>query len=131
MHTYICIYTYITIHTYIHIYIYIIHRYIYVCIYVCVCVCVYIHTHTHTYIYIGGTKVSVGFVFLGLHPQHMEDLRLGVKSEMQLLAYTTVTETQDPSCFCLHHSSWQRWILNPLSKARYQAHVLMDASQVH
>ena len=34
----------------------------------------------------------VGFcflLFLGLHPWHMEVLRLGVKSELQLLAYTT------------------------------------------
>ena len=30
----------------------------------------------------------------------------------------------------LHHSSQQRWILNPLRKARDQTHVLMDASQV-
>ena len=30
-------------------------------------------------------------VFLGAHPQHMELPRLGVKSELQLLAYTTAT----------------------------------------
>ena len=30
----------------------------------------------------------------------------------------------------LHHSSQQCWILNPLSEARDQTHVLMDASQV-
>ena len=31
----------------------------------------------------------------------------------------TATATQDPSCVCeLHHSSWQWWILNPLSEAR-------------
>ena len=30
----------------------------------------------------------------------------------------------------LHHSSQQRWILNPLSKARDQTHVLMDTSRV-
>ena len=28
----------------------------------------------------------------------------------------------------LHHSSWQRWILNPWSEARDQAHILMDTS---
>ena len=46
------------------------------------------------------------FYFLGPHPQHMEVPRLGVESELQLPAYTTVTATQDPSCVCdLHHSS--------------------------
>lgn len=35
----------------------------------------------------------------------MEILRLGVKSELQLLAYTTATATPDPSLiFDLHHS---------------------------
>ena len=29
----------------------------------------------------------------------------------------------------LHHSSWQCWILNPLSEARDQTRVLMDTSQ--
>ena len=47
------------------------------------------------------------FVFLGPHPRHMEDLRLGVESELQLSAYTTTTAMQDLSCVCdLHHSSW-------------------------
>ena len=46
-------------------------------------------------------------VFLGLHMRHTEVPRLGVKLELQLLAYTTATATQDPSCFCdLHPSSW-------------------------
>ena len=54
------------------------------------------------------TQKEVGFffVFLGQHLQHMEVPRLGVKSELQLLAYTTAT--QDPSHFCdLHRSSQQ------------------------
>ena len=39
---------------------------------------------------------------------------------------------RDPSRVCnLQHSSWQRWILYPLSGARDQTHVLMDTSQVH
>ena len=29
------------------------------------------------------------------------------------------------------HSSWQCWILNPLSEARERIWVLMDASQIH
>ena len=62
------------------------------------------------YIYIG---------FLGPHPQHIEAPRLGVESELQLPAYTTATVMQDLSCVSyLHHSSWQRWILNPLREAR-------------
>ena len=31
----------------------------------------------------------------------------------------------------LHHSSWQDWVLNPLSEARDRNYVLMDASQIH
>ena len=31
----------------------------------------------------------------------------------------------------LYHSSWQHWILNPLSKARNQTHILIDTSRVH
>ena len=45
--------------------------------------------------------------------------RLGVELELQLPAYATATATPDLSCVCnLHHSLWQCWILNPLSKAR-------------
>ena len=55
--------------------------------------------------------------------------RLGVKSELQLPAYTT--DMRDPSRVCnLHHSSRQRWILNPLSEARDRICILMDASQI-
>ena len=61
----------------------------------------------------------------------MEFLRLGVELELQLLAYTTATATWDRSHICeLHHSSRQRWIHNPLSKARDQTHILMDTSQI-
>ena len=37
------------------------------------------------------------FVFLGPHPQHMEVLRLGVKSELQLAAYASATAMPDPN----------------------------------
>ena len=58
-------------------------------------------------------------LFLGLYLQHIKVPRLGVKSELQFLAYATATTTQDPSCICdLYHSSWQRSIFNPPSKAR-------------
>ena len=44
-------------------------------------------------------------VFLGLYQQDMDVPRLGVKSELQLLAYTTATATPDLSClYDLHHS---------------------------
>ena len=69
------------------------------------------------------------FVFLGLHLLHMEVPRLGVKSEMQLPAYTTATAMPDPSCLCdLYHSSWQCRILNPLSEAKDWTCVLMDTN---
>ena len=55
----------------------------------------------------------------------MEVPRLGVTSELQLPAYATATATPDPSCvFELHPSLQQRWILNPLSKARDPTHIL-------
>ena len=72
------------------------------------------------------------FCFLGLYPRHMEVLRLGVQLELLLPACTTATVTSYPSRICdLHHSSRQRWILDPLSEARDQTRVLMDTSQVH
>ena len=47
------------------------------------------------------------FVFLGLLPRHMEVPRLGVQSELQLLAYTTAAAAWDLSKVCdLHLSSW-------------------------
>ena len=74
------------------------------------------------------------FFFLGLHPWHMEVPRLGVELELQLPATATATATvmQDPSYICdLHHCSRQHWILNPLSRARDQTHILMNTSWVH
>ena len=57
----------------------------------------------------------------------MEILRLEVKLELQILAHATATATQDLSCVCeLYHSSQQCQILNPLSEARDQTHILMD-----
>ena len=65
------------------------------------------------------------FDFLGPHSRHMEVARLGVKSELLLLAYTTATATPNPSHVCsTHHSSQQCRILNPLSEARDWTHVL-------
>ena len=57
--------------------------------------------------------------FLGPYLWHMEVPRLGVQLELQPPAYATAIATKDPSRVCdLHHSSWQHWILNPLSEAR-------------
>ena len=61
----------------------------------------------------------------------MEVPRLGVELELQLPAYPTATAMPDQSHVCnLHHSSLQRQILNPLSEARDQTHVLTVASWV-
>ena len=71
------------------------------------------------------------FVFLGSHLWHMEVPRLGVVSELQLLAYTTATATWDPSHICdLHHSLQQHWMPSPVSETRDQTCILMDTSQV-
>ena len=76
--------------------------------------------------------VLLGWVFFFRpHPWPMEVPRLGVKLELQLTAYTPATAMWDPSCVCdLHHSSRQCWILNLLSGARDQTHILMDAIPV-
>ena len=59
------------------------------------------------------------FLFLGLHPQHMEVPRVWVELELHLLAYTSATAMWDLNHICdLHCSSRQCWILNPLSKTR-------------
>ena len=72
------------------------------------------------------------FVFLGPHWQHVEVPRLGVQSELQLPAYTTVTATPDPSHICnLRHSSQQRQILNLLIEARDRTCNLIVPSQIH
>ena len=55
----------------------------------------------------------------------------GANQSYKLPAYTSATATRDLSLSCnLHHGSKQLWILNPLSKIRNRAHVLMDTSWV-
>ena len=57
---------------------------------------------------------------------------IGVKSELQLLAYTTATAMPDSSQVCnLRRSSQQCQILNPLSEARGWILILRDPSSVH
>ena len=76
-------------------------------------------------------EVCLFVFFLGSHLWHMEVPKPGVKSEVSPLAYTTATATRDLSYVCdLYHSSWQCWILNPLSKAKDRTRVLKDTSQV-
>ena len=73
------------------------------------------------------------FFFCFLEPplQHMEVPKLGVKWELQLMAYARATATQDLSCVCdLHHSLQWRWILYPLSKARDLTRNLMVTCQI-
>ena len=71
------------------------------------------------------------YVFFRTAPWHMEVPRLGGKSELQLLANATATATPDLSHICnLHCSSWQCWILNPLSRAKDGTRILMDTSRV-
>ena len=61
----------------------------------------------------------------------MEVLRLGVESELQLPACATPTATWASNLVCdLYHGSQQRWILNPLGKARARTCILMDTSQI-
>ena len=51
------------------------------------------------------SSIYLSIFFLGPHPWHMALPRLGVKSELQLLAYTTATATPDLSHVCnLPHS---------------------------
>ena len=94
-----------------------------VCDYTCISIC---HCHNDSvcniFIYPPNAELVIEniyiFSFLGPRPWHVEFPRLGGKSELQLPAYTTATSMPDPSHVCdLHHSSWQRQILNPLSEA--------------
>ena len=59
----------------------------------------------------------------------MEVPRLGVKLELELLAYTTAKTMQDLSPICdLYHSLQKCQILNPLHEAKDQTLILMDTS---
>ena len=75
------------------------------------------------------------FVFLSIlvpHLWHMEVPRLGLQSELYLLAYVRATAMQDLSHVCnLHYSSWQHQILNPMSEARDWTWNLMVPSRIH
>ena len=71
------------------------------------------------------------FGFVGLHLQHMEISRLGVKTELQLPAYPTATATGHLSCICNLRWIRQCQILNPLSEVRPEGtRIVMDISRV-
>ena len=75
-----------------------------------------------------GTIISF-FIFLQLHLHGNSWARGGVGAAA--VAYTTATATLDLGHICnLHHSSWQHWTLNPLSKARDLTCNLMVPSQI-
>ena len=85
----------------------------------------------HIYVYVSHHLLCVCVSFLGPHLWHMEIPRLGVESELQLLAYITAKAMQDLSDVCnLCHSSWLHWIFNPPREARDQTCIIMDTSQV-
>ena len=66
-----------------------------------------------------------------LHLWHKEIPRLGIELELELLAYTTVTATRNPSHICDHPMTWKHQILKPITKARDRTRILMDTSWVH
>ena len=105
--------------TYIH---YIWYRY---CIGMHICVCVYINLMIYHLFF-----SFFSFCFLGPQPWYMEVPRLRVKSELQLLAYTTAMRGLSHICNLHHHSSLPHQIPNPLNEARDRTHILMDPSQV-
>ena len=68
-----------------------------------------------------------------MHLWHMDVPKPGVELELQptAAAAATATAMQNPRQVCdLHYSLWQCQILNQLSEARDQTHVLMDTSWV-
>ena len=59
------------------------------------------------------------FFFSVLHLRHMDFSRVGVESELQLLAYATAIAMPDPSYVCnLHHNSGQGQILKPTEQGQ-------------
>ena len=81
-------------------------------------------------IYFWECKTTLTFLFfLWLYPWHSEVPRLGAELELWLPAYTIAMGIPDLSCICgLFCSLWQCQILNPLSEARDQSHILTETT---
>ena len=78
------------------------------------------------------TVIFFFFCFVRAAPVAYGISQAGVKSELQLPAYTTATAMLGLSCICnLYHSSQQCQILNPLSEARDRTRNLMVPNQIH
>ena len=74
----------------------------------------------------------VSYLLFRAVPAAYGSSQVRLELELQLPVCTTAIATWDPSCICdLHHSSRQRWILNPLSEDRDRTHIFMDTSRVH
>ena len=70
-------------------------------------------------------------LFLGMHPWHMEIPRLGGRTGATAASlHHTHGNTDLSSVGGLHHSSRQRQILHPLSRARDWTRNLMGTSQI-
>ena len=76
-------------------------------------------------------KIRTFFSFLGPHLQHVEVLRLGGESELQLSAYTTATATLGSELRLQPTPQLTAMLdVNPPSKARDQTRILTDISWV-
>ena len=93
-------------------------------------ICREVFLKNHFYLFILIFKIFL-FFFLELHLWQTEVPRLGVESELQLLAHTIATATRYLSHVCnLCHSLQQCQILSPLREARDWICTLMDTSWV-
>ena len=82
-----------------------------------------------SYINLGILNFTV--LFLGPHLHQIEFPRLGVESELQMLAKAIATGMSDLSLLWeLYCSSRLFWILNPLRSARDQDYILIDRGQL-
>ena len=94
-------------------------------------VCIMFKPYLKQFIFFSFFFSFLFFYFLKLYPWHMEVPRLGVESELQMLAYITATAMWNLSQVCNPHWNWgQLWIHNPLSEARDGTGILMDTSWV-
>ena len=76
--------------------------------------------------------ISSLLFFLGLHLRHIDVPRLGVESELKLRTRSQPqAKTSELHLGTMSQlSGRQLWILNPLSEAREQTHILVDTCWV-